>query len=134
MAVQSRQCSAERLYRLAVGRTDRRCRRSFHFQAWVEPAGAHAISDLLGGLLVDLTLPHDAAEGGLDVTGRATKSIVEVEMAESGIEIVARKQGHHPPAEPKALRIGCRSAQKFFGFDIFVELFLAILAFRGRWL
>ena len=42
-------------------------------------------------------LPDQAAEGRLDVAGRAAEAVVEIEMPESGVEIVAPEQAR-PPA------------------------------------
>jgi len=136
MSVQIKTRQAEHLYRLAVGGAGRRRRRPLHLVAWVDPAGVHPVVDLLGCLRVDVSLANDAAEGRLDMSGRATEAVVKIEVPERGIEIVAPEQAHHPPAEPKAFRIGGRASQGLLGFGEFVDLlgrFLAVaLLLVGR--
>src|SRR5712691_6054883 len=141
MPVQLSADQAEHLYRLTVvltvGRAARRGRGPLHLGARVDPAAVHPAVDLFGRLGIDVSLPNDAAEGRLDVAGRATEAVVKIEMAESRIEIVAPEQADHPPAEPQAFRIGRRTAQKLFGFGELVDFLLRVLAvarlglFRG---
>src|SRR6266436_3089646 len=106
MAVQVSPRPAEHLYSLAVGRAARHRRRPLH----------------LGRRRVDIALANDAAERCLDMTGRTAEAVVKIEMPERGIEIVAPEQAHHPPAEPKALRIGGGASQELLGFGKFVDL------------
>ena len=87
----------------------------------------HPPVQALGGLGIDVSLPDQAAEGRLDVAGRAAEPVVEVEMAEGGVEIVAPQQAHHPPAEPDAFRIGGGTAQELGGLGELVDLLLAVL-------
>ena len=53
---------------------------------------------------------------------RAAEPVVEIEMAERGVEVVAPQQADHPAAEPDAFRIAGRSADLARGFGEFVEL------------
>ena len=87
----------------------------------------HAAVERVGRLRIDVALPHEAAECRLDVAGRAAEPVVQIEVAEGGIEIVAPEQAHHAPSEPQAFRIGGRPAQDLLGFGEFVDLLLASL-------
>ena len=60
-----------------------------------------------GRLRIDVALPHHATERRLDVAARAAEAVIEIEMAESGVEIVPPEQVHDPAAEPDAFR-DCR--------------------------
>ena len=62
------------------------------------------------------TLPDQAAEGRLDMRARATEAVVEVEVAESGVEIVAPEQGDDAPAQPDAFRLSRRAGYRLCGF------------------
>ncbi len=59
--------------------------------------------------------------------------VVEIEMAEGGIEIVTPQQADHPAAEPDAFGIAGRSVEDALGFGEFVDflrLFGGVLARR----
>ena len=83
------------------------------------------------GLGIDIALPHQAAESGLDMGARAAKAVVKVEMAEGGVEIVAPEQADHAAAEPDAFRIAGRAGQEPRRLGDFVDLFLAFLGGVG---
>ena len=55
------------------------------------------------------------------MAGRTAETIIEIEMPERGIEIVAPEQAHHPPAEPKAFGVGGGASQELLGFREFVD-------------
>src|SRR5262245_44214695 len=130
MSVQLSVRPAEQLYRLAIGRAGRRRRRALRLRAGVDPAAVHPAVEV-GGLRIDVSLPHDAAEGRLDVAGRAAEPVVQVEMAEGGIEIVAPEQADHPPAEPDAFRAAGRTAQELLRLGKFVDFLWGIFAVGG---
>src|SRR5262245_57489574 len=131
MSVQLSAGFSERLYSLAIGAGARRRRRASHLAGRVDPAGMHTAGELLGGLRIDLAVLEHAAEGRLEVVSRAAEPVVEVDMAEGGIEVVAPKQAHHAPAEPDTFTVGRRSSQQLRGLGKFVDFFLSILAVAG---
>ena len=56
----------------------------------------------LGRLGVDVALADHAAERDLDVLARAAEPVIEIEVAERGVEVVAPHQADRPLAEPDA--------------------------------
>lgn len=52
---------------------------------------------------IDVSLSHDTPERRLNVTAGATEAVVQFEVAEGGVEVVAPQQADHPLAEPDAL-------------------------------
>ena len=92
----------------------------------------HPSVERVRSLRIDVSLPDEAAEGGLDMAGRAAEAVVKVEMAEGGIEVVAPEQADHPPAQPEAFRVGGRAAQQLLGFGKFVDLLLRVLGIARR--
>jgi hypothetical protein len=77
------------------------------------------------GLGIDIPLAHQTAKRGLDVVSGASKAIVQIEVAESGVEVVAPEQVDHTAAQPDTFRIAGRTAQSLGGFGDLVDLFLA---------
>ena len=63
----------------------------------------------IGCFWIDGALSHNAPECLLNMRTGAAESIIEIEMPESGIEIIPPKQAHHAPAKPDALRISRRT-------------------------
>ena len=61
---------------------------------------------------------------------RAAEAVVEIEMAEGGIEIVAPEQADHPPAEPDAFRIAGGPAEQLARPRRIRRAFLAVFAGR----
>src|SRR5262249_6877680 len=55
----------------------------------IDPAGVDAGGEAFGRFRVDAALAHDAAERLLDVPRRTPEPVVEIEMPERGVEIVA---------------------------------------------
>src|SRR4030081_226045 len=92
----------------------------------------HPVGNFIGGLLVRAPLPDDAAERRLNMARRAAEPVVEVEMAERGIEIIAPEQAYHTTAEPEAFGIGGGAPQQLLGLGKFIELLLRILGIAGR--
>jgi len=77
--------------------------------------------------------PGQAAKGRLDVTARAAKAVVEIEMPERGVDIIQPHQPHHAPAKPDAFRVSGRAVDRLCGFGEFVGLTLTVLGGVG-WL
>jgi len=78
-------------------------------------------------LRIDVSLPDQAAESGLDMRTRAAEAVVKVEMPEGRIEVVAPEQANHAAAEPDAFRVAGRPAQGAGSLGDFVDLLLAFL-------
>ena len=90
-------------------------------QAWTRSSSSRH-------LVVDLgAKPGQAAEGRLHMAARAAKPVVKVEVAESGIEIVAPHQADHPAAEPDAFGVAGRAIDGLGGLGKFVGLALVVL-------
>src|ERR1700722_5986042 len=59
-------------------------------QIGIDPAGIDPAVEAVGSLRIDIVgMQEQAAEGCLDMAARAAEAVVQVEMAEGGIEIVA---------------------------------------------
>jgi len=72
-----------------------------------------------------------AAERRLDVPAGAAEPVVEIEVPESGVEIVPPHQAHHPAAEPDAFRVAGRAVNDLGGLDEFIGLALVVLGGVG---
>jgi hypothetical protein len=83
------------------------------------------------GFRIDVSLAHQTAERGLDVVSRATEPVVQVEVTESCVEVIAPEQVDHTAAEPDALRIASRPGQRLGGLGDFVDFFLTLFVFGG---
>jgi hypothetical protein len=94
----------------------------------IDPAGVDAAVQRLGNLRVDLGAePGQATERRLDVAAGATETVVEIEVAKCGVEVVEPHQAHDAAAEPDAFGIAGRAAEGLRGFDEFVGLALIFL-------
>ena len=83
-------------------------------------------------LVVDLgEVAGQTTEGRLDVPTRTAETVVEIEMAKSGVEVVAVHQGHDAPAKPDAFGIAGWAVDGVGGFGEFVGLALAVLGGVG---
>jgi len=83
-------------------------------------------------LVVDLgEVARQAAEGSLDVHSRTAETVVEIEMAKSGVEVVAVHQGYDAPAKPDAFGIAGWSVDGMGRFGEFVGLALGVLGGVG---
>lgn len=81
-----------------------------------------------GDLVVDLAAePDQTAERRLDVAAGAAETIVKIEVAEGGVEVVAPHQADHAAAKPDAFRIAGGAVDRLGRFDEFVRLALAFL-------
>jgi len=72
--------------------------------------------------------PHHAAESRLDMTAGAAEPLVQIQMAERGVEVVAPHQADHAPSEPDTFRVAGRAVD---GLSRFHELVSLALAFLG---
>ena len=70
---------------------------------------------------------HQTAERALNVTAGASEPLIEIEVAERRVEVIAPHQPDHPPAEPDAFRVSGRPVDRLRGFHEFVGLALAVL-------
>ena len=83
-------------------------------------------------LVVDLSpKTGQAAEGGLDMAAGAAEPIIEIEVAEGGVEVVAPHQAHDASAEPDAFRVSARAVDGLGRLDEFVGFPLIILGGVG---
>ena len=86
-----------------------------------------AVIQAFWNLVVDLSAKAgQAAEGRLHVTARAAKTVVQVEVTKSGIEVIAPHQPNDAPSEPDAFRVAGRTIDGLGGFGEFVGLALVI--------
>jgi len=84
-------------------------------------------------LVVDLTAKTgQAAEGRLNVAAGATEPVIQVEMPEGGIKIVAPHQADHAPAEPDTFRVPARAVEDLRSLAEFVGFPLILLGRIGR--
>jgi hypothetical protein len=78
-------------------------------------------------LRVDVSLPDKATESGLNMRARTAEAIVEIEVPEGRVEVVAPEKANHAAAKPDAFRIACRTGQDAGSLGNLVDLFLAFL-------
>jgi len=84
---------------------------------------------------IDVSLADQAAKGGLNMGAGAAETVVEIEVAESRIEVVAPKEADHAAAQPDTFRITRRAGQNTGGLGYFVDLFLGLFGgVSGRFL
>src|SRR5665213_1848682 len=69
--------------------------RLYRDHCWVEPASMDTAIEGVLGLGIDRSLAYQTAESGLNMRTRAAKPVVEVEMAEGGVEVIPPKQADH---------------------------------------
>jgi len=86
-----------------------------------------AVKGLLN-LGIDVSLADQAAKGSLNMGAGAAETVVEIEVAESRIQVVAPKEANHPAAKPDTFRITGWAGQNTGGLCYFVDLFLVSLA------
>jgi hypothetical protein len=83
-------------------------------------------------LVVDLrTESGQAAEGRLDVPTGTAKPVVEIEMPEGRVKIVAPHQANDPATEPDAFRVPGRAVDSLRRFNEFVGFMLIVLGGIG---
>jgi hypothetical protein len=99
----------------------------------IDPAGVDAAVERIGDLGIDLaTKSGQTAERRLDVAAGAAKTVVQIEMAKRGVEVVAPHQAHDAAAEPDAFGVSGRAVERLGGLDEFIGLALIIAARIGR--
>jgi hypothetical protein len=76
---------------------------------------------------VDGAKAHEAPERRLNVAAGAAKPVVQIEMAERGVEIVAPHQNHHAATEPDAFRVSGRAVDGLRSLDELIGLALTVL-------
>src|ERR1700722_4862208 len=76
-------------------------------------------------------MQQQAAERSLDMGAGTAKTIVQIEVAKRGVQIVAPKQADHSPAEPDAFRITLRTIQRLLGFGKLIDLLRRLVGGRG---
>jgi hypothetical protein len=92
--------------------------------------------EAIGGFGIDrIGMQYQTTERRLDMSGRTAEPVVQIEMAEGGIEVVAPEQADDPPAEPNAFGIAGRPIENALGLGEFVDFlgfFGGIGGCRGR--
>ena len=78
-------------------------------------------------LRIDVSLPDQAAESGLDMRAGAAETVVKIEVAEGRVQVVSPEQAHHPAAKPDAFRVASRAGQRTGGLGDLIDLLLAFL-------
>jgi hypothetical protein len=81
---------------------------------------------------VDGAKAHEAPERRLNVAAGAAKPVIQIEVAEGGIEIVTPHQNHHAAAEPDAFRISGRAIDGLRSLDEFIGLALTVFGHISR--
>jgi hypothetical protein len=81
---------------------------------------------------VDGAKAHEAPERRLNVAAGAAKPVIQIEVAEGGIEIVAPHQNHHPAAEPDAFRVSGRAIDGLRRLDEFIGRALTVFGHISR--
>src|SRR4051812_5379359 len=89
----------------SAGGGSRLCGGSLWLGTRVDPAGMNASTQAFRGFGIDGAKAHETPERRLNVSSRTAKTVVQIEMAERGIEIVAPHQYNNAAAEPDAFRI-----------------------------
>jgi hypothetical protein len=89
---------------------------------WIDPTGMHPAIEAIGSFRIDrIGVQDQTAERRLDVSAGAAKTVVQIEMAERGIEVIAPEQTDDPAAQPNAFWIAGRSIENALGFGEFVD-------------
>jgi len=91
------------------------------------------VSEAVRHLVVDLgDETGQAAEGRLDMPARAAKTVVEIDVAEGGVEVVDKDQLHDASPKPDAFGISGGTVDGLRRFDKLVGLVLVFLGGIGR--
>src|SRR3954451_23973392 len=100
----------------------------------VDPAGVHPAVKGFSHLGVDLPAKAgQAPKCRLDVTAGTAKAIVQIEVAQGGVDVVQPHQAHHTAAEPDAFGVARRAIDRLRRFGEFVGPALIVLG-PVRWL
>ena len=90
------------------------------------------LSRVSATLSIDLSAEAgQAAEGRLDMAAGAAEPVVEVEVPERGVEVVAPHQADDAAAEPDAFGVAARAVDGLGRLDEFVGLALVVLVDVG---
>ena len=73
-------------------------------------------------------MQDQAAERRLDVRTRTAEPVVEIEMAERGVEVIAPKQADDAAAQPHTFRIAGRTVDGVLGFGKFIDFLVSLAA------
>src|SRR5947209_13666043 len=84
------------------------------------------------GFGIDGAKAHETPERRLNVSSGTAKTVVQIEMAEGGVEIVAPHQDHHAAAEPDAFRVSGRAIDGLRRLDEFIGLALIVFGRISR--
>src|SRR6185369_17088745 len=76
-----------------------------------DPAVVDARRELVRRLWIDRALLDDAAKRELQMLGRATEAVVQVDVAAGGIDVVAPEQALDARPGPYALRCAGRASE-----------------------
>jgi hypothetical protein len=136
-------CRSKLFRRVRGRRCRRRClsggsgglsgRRRLRLCIRIDPAAVHPAVQAGRHLGVDQSAkPRQASERRLDVAARAAEPVVQVEMAERGVEIVEPHQAHDPSTKPDTFRISGGPVEDLGRLDEFIGLALAVLGGIGR--
>jgi hypothetical protein len=82
----------------------------------------------LGHFDIEWPVPDDTAEGRLNVIGGTSEPVIEVEMAERRVEVIAPEQADDTPSKPYTLGVAGGPAQGPGRFRQLIN-FLRVLAF-----
>jgi hypothetical protein len=80
---------------------------------------------------VDRAEAYQATKSRLHMAARAAEPVVQIEMAERGIEVVAPHQDHDPASEPDAFRVSGGAVDGLRCFNEFIGLALTVLGGFG---
>jgi hypothetical protein len=97
----------------------------------IDPAGMDASAQAIGRLGINRPIANQTAKRRLDVTARATKSVIQVKVTKRGIEVVPRHQNHDPAAKPNAFGVSSRAVNGLCRFHEFVGFALIVLGCIG---
>src|SRR5260370_10624231 len=98
----------------------------------IDPASMHAPVQAIGRFGVDrIGVQNQAAECHLDMAARAAETVVKVEVAKGGIEVVTPQKAHNTPAEPNTFRITRRPVKDALRFGKFVNFLRFLGAVLG---
>ena len=78
-------------------------------------------------------MQNQTSESRLDMAARTAEPVVQVQVAECGVEVIAPQQAHDPAAKPDALRIAGRSIQDPLGFRVLIDLLGILGRIRAGW-
>ena len=101
----------------------------------------YASAQAIGCFGVDGAKSHEASERRLNMPSRTAKPVIEIEMTERSVQIVAPHQNDNAAAKPYAFRISGGAIDRLRRLDELVGLALIVLGcvrrgsrIVGRWL